>query len=142
MTVYGTPGQPANEPSTHKVGDRLYFLPGERKNGYAVPAGEVDVIRVIDHIEPTPYAPRFSYVVQVPGIAAATQGTDDSELYVIGEVPVDMRFEWTYIKTTCHVCRQQVTYANTKMRREEILRDGPTYPGMATHKEYRVCASC
>lgn len=130
------------EGAEHQVGDKLYFLPGQRPHGYVCPAGEVEVVRVVDHDEPTLYSPRFTYVVQVPGIDATRQGTDASELYAPGSVPVDYRFEMTYLKTTCADCRQQVTYANTKLRREEIKHDGLVYPGMATHKEFRVCVSC
>jgi len=128
------------EGAEHQVGDKLYFLPGERPHGYVCPAGEVEVVRVIDHGEPTPYAPRFSYVVQVPGISATRQGTDASELYKIGEVPKDYRFEWTYLTAICGECKAQVTYANTKLVEEPIHHDGPVYPGMATVKQRRVCA--
>jgi hypothetical protein len=140
--------QPAEEPkdetvegAEHQVGDKLYFLPGERPHGYVCPAGEVEVVRVVDHGDNVRFGQhRFTYVVQVPGIEATRQGTDASELHAPGSVPVDYRFEWTYLKTICADCRQEVTYANTKMRSEPIHHDGPVYPGMATRKEFRVCA--
>src|SRR5690242_11532827 len=54
---------PVEEPATetvegaeHQVGDVLYFLPGQRPHGYVCPAGEVEVVRVVDHGEPTPYS--------------------------------------------------------------------------------------
>ena len=128
------------EGAEHQVGDKLYFIPGERPHGYRCPAGEVEVVRVVDHVEATFWAPRFSYVVQVPGIRATRQGTDASELHKIGEVPVDYRFEWTYITAICGDCGEAPTYANTKIVETPILRDGPTYPGMATHEAKRVCA--
>ncbi|QKY79579.1 hypothetical protein SEA_PHTOWN_96 [Streptomyces phage PHTowN] len=128
------------EGAEHQVGDKLYFIPLERPHGYACPAGEVEVVRVIDHGEPTLYSPRFTYVVQVPGVPASSQGTDHRELHKIGEVPVDYRFEWTYLTAICSDCRQNVTFANSKIVEEPILREGPVYPGMATVKAKRVCA--
>lgn len=130
------------EGAEHQVGDVLYFLPGQRPHGYVCPAGEVEVVRVVDHGEPTAWSPRFTYVVQVPGIAATRQGTDASELYAPGSVPVDYRFEMTYLKAVCADCKKQVTYANTKLRSEPIEHEGPVYPGMCTTKEFRVCVSC
>ena len=126
----------------HQVGDKLYFIPLERPHGYRCPAGEVVVTKVVDHVEATAYSPRFTYVVQVPGVAATSQGTDARELHKIGEVPVDYRFEWTYITAICADCGAAPTYANTKIVEEPIVREGKTYPGMATHKAKRVCASC
>jgi hypothetical protein len=55
---------------------------------------------------------------------------------------VDYRFEWTYITAICADCGAAPTYANTKIVEEPIVREGKTYPGMATHKAKRVCASC
>ena len=127
------------EGAEHQVGDELYFLPGERVHGYRCPAGPVVVTRVVDHGEPTAWSPRFSYVVQVPGVAATSQGTTASELHKIGEVPRDDRFDETIIKTICGQCRQPVTYANTKIVKEPIHREGPVYPGMATEVQRRVC---
>lgn len=124
----------------HQVGDKLYFLPGERKHGYRCPAGEVVVTRVIDHGEPTLYAPRFSYVVQVPGISATAQGTTADELHEIGKVPMDYRFDETVMTAICADCRQQVTYANTKIVSEPVVREGKTYHGQTTTRERRVCA--
>lgn len=139
---------PVEEPATetvegaeHQVGDKLYFLPGERPYGYRCPAGEVEVVRVVDHSEYRRFGTeRFTYVVQVPGIEATRQGTDATELHAIGSVPVDYRFEWTYLTSKCPDCGGSPTYANTKIVTEPILRDGPTYPGMATNREKRVCA--
>jgi hypothetical protein len=131
---------PVVEGAEHQVGDELYFIPAERPSGYRCPAGPVVVARVIDHGEPTPYAPRFSYVVQVPGVPATGQGTDASELHKIGSVPVDYRFQDTYITAICSDCKASPTYANTKIVEEPILRDGPVYPGMATISAKRVCA--
>lgn len=130
------------EGAEHQVGDKLYFLPGERPHGYRCPAGEVEVVRVVDHVQATAYAPRFSYVVQVPGIAATSQGTDASELYAPGSVPVDYRFPETYDKAICGRCKGSVTYANTKIVSEPILRTGPTYYGQCTRREMRVCVAC
>lgn len=140
--------EPTPEPETvegaeFQVGDKLYFLPGERPHGYRCPAGEVEVTRVVDHGEfPRFGAQRFTYVVQVPGIAATSQGTDRTELHKPGEVPVDYRFPETYDKAICHTCRKSVTYANTKIVSEPIPRTGPTYYGQCTRREYRVCVSC
>ncbi|QKY78638.1 hypothetical protein SEA_DRYAD_100 [Streptomyces phage Dryad] len=130
------------EGAEHQVGDTLYFIPSKRPHGYRCPAGEVEVVRVVDHKEATAYAPRFSYVVQVPGIAATSQGTDASELHKIGEVPRDDRFDDTVVRTQCGKCRKPVTYANTKIVTEPIHHDGPVYPGMCTQKQFRVCADC
>lgn len=125
----------------HQVGDKLYFVPGERPHGYRCPAGEVEVVRVVDHGEHRRFGTeRFTYVVQVPGIEATRQGTDATELHEIGEVPVDYRFEWTYITAICADCGAAPTYANTKIVEEPIVREGKTYPGMATVKAKRVCA--
>lgn len=126
----------------HQVGDALYFLPGERPNGTSIPAGPVVVTKVVDHVQATAYAPRFSYVVQIPGIPAATQGTDASELHAPGSVPVDYRFPETYDKAVCADCKKSTTYANTKIVCEPIHRDGPVYTGMATRRERRVCVAC
>jgi len=131
------------EGAEHQVGDKLFFLPGERPHGYRCPAGEVEVVRVVDHGEHRRFGTeRFTYVVQVPGIDATRQGTDATELHKPGSVPEDYRFEWTYTKTICADCRQPVTYANTKIRTEPIERTGPTYYGQCTRKEFRVCVSC
>jgi hypothetical protein len=130
------------EGAEHQVGDELYFLPGQRPHGYCVPAGPVVVTKVVDHVQATAYAPRFSYVVQIPGVPAATQGTDASELHAPGSVPVDYRFPETYDKAVCADCHKSVTYANTKIVSEPIHRDGPVYPGMCTRRERRVCVSC
>lgn len=125
----------------HQVGDTLFFLPGKRPHGYRCPAGEVVVTRVVDHGDNVRFGQqRFTYVVQVPGIPATSQGTDATELHKIGEVPVDFRFEWTYTTAICAECGAAPTYANTKIVKEEIRRDGPVYPGMATARERRVCA--
>jgi len=128
------------EGAEHQVGDKLYFIPLERPHGYRCPAGEVVVTKVVDHVEATAYSPRFTYVVQVPGVAATSQGTDARELHKIGEVPVDYRFEWTYITAICADCKASPTYANTKIVETPIHRDGPVYPGMATVEAKRVCA--
>lgn len=129
------------EGAEHQVGDELYFIPSKSRTvTCAIPAGKVIVKRVVDHGEPTMYAPRFSYVVQIEGVPAATQGTDASELFAAGSVPVDYRFWETYTTAICADCRQPVAYANTKIVTEPILRDGPTYPGMCTHESRRVCA--
>lgn len=129
------------EGAKHQVGDKLYFVPGERPHGYRCPAGEVEVVRVVDHGEHRRFGTeRFTYVVQVPGIEATRQGTDATELHKIGEVPVDYRFEWTYITAICADCGAAPTYANTKIVEEPIVREGKTYPGMATVKAKRVCA--
>lgn len=128
------------EGAEHQVGDKLYFLPGQRPHGYVCPAGEVVVTKVVDHVEATAYAPRFSYVVQVPGIAATSQGTTASELHAPGSVPVDYRFDMTYMTAICSDCGAAPTYANTKIVSEPIHRDGPVYAGMCTVKERRVCA--
>lgn len=133
---------PKVEGAEHQVGDELYFLPKDRAHGYRCPAGPVVVARVIDHGEPTPYAPRFSYVVQVPGIPATGQGTDASELHAPGSVPVDYRFQDTYTTAICGTCGGAPTYANTKIVSEPIERAGKVYPGMCTTREKRVCVSC
>jgi len=130
------------EGAEHQVGDELYFLPGQRPHGYCVPAGPVVVTKVVDHVEATAWAPRFSYVVQIPGVPAATQGTTASELHAPGSVPVDYRFDETYMTAICGDCGGTPTYANTKIVSEPIHRDGPVYPGMCTTKERRVCVSC
>jgi len=140
--------EPTPEPETvegaeFQVGDKLYFLPGERPHGYRCPAGEVEVTRVVDHGEfPRFGAQRFTYVVQVPGIAATSQGTDRTELHKPGEVPVDYRFPETYDKAICAHCRKGVTYANTKIVSEPIEREGKVYAGMCTRREFRVCVAC
>jgi hypothetical protein len=130
------------EGAEHQVGDKLYFLPGERPHGYVCPAGEVEVVRVVDHGEfPRFGAQRFTYVVQVPGIPATSQGTDRTELHAPGSVPVDYRFPETYDKAICARCKGSVTYANTKIVSEPIPGNhGPTYYGIATRREFRVCA--
>lgn len=135
------------EGAEHQVGDRLYFLPGERPHGYVCPAGEVEVVRVIDHgdnVNPMWGQTRFTYVVQVPGIPATSQGTDHRELHKPGEVPVDYRFPETYDKAICARCKGGVTYANTKIVSEPIpgRESGPSYYGIPTRREYRVCVSC
>lgn len=140
-----TPVEPAKprivEGAEHQVGDKLYFIPGERPHGYCCPAGEVEVVRVVDHGDNVRFGQtRFTYVVQVPGVPATSQGTDHRELHKIGEVPVDYRFEWTYLTAICADCGAAPSYANTKIVEEPILRDGPVYPGMATIKAKRVCA--
>lgn len=130
------------EGAEFQVGDKLYFLPGERPHGYVCPAGEVEVVRVVDHGEfPRFGAQRFTYVVQVPGIPATSQGTDRTELHAPGSVPVDYRFPETYDKAICARCKGSVTYANTKIVSEPIPGNhGPTYYGIATRREFRVCA--
>jgi hypothetical protein len=131
------------EGAEHQVGDKLYFLPGQRPHGYVCPAGEVEVVRVVDHGDNVRFGQhRFTYVVQVPGIAATRQGTDVSELHAPGSVPVDYRFPETYDKAICHTCKKSVTYANTKIVSEPIPRTGPTYYGIATRREFRVCVAC
>lgn len=131
------------EGAEFQVGDKLYFLPGERPHGYRCPAGEVEVTRVVDHGEfPRFGAQRFTYVVQVPGIAATSQGTDRTELHKPGSVPVDYRFPETYDKAICGRCKGSVTYANTKIVSEPIPRTGPTYYGQCTRREMRVCVAC
>lgn len=136
------------EGAEHQVGDTLYFIPKDRPHGYCVPAGEVVVTKVVDHVEATAWAPRFSYVVQVPGVPAATQGTDASELHKPGSVPVDYRIWATHTTAICSDCRKAVTYANSKIVSEPIEyknEDGspkPVYYGMPTVKERRVCVSC
>lgn len=133
---------PVVEGAEYQMGQELYFLPKDRPHGYRCPAGPVVVARVIDHGEPTPYAPRFSYVVQVPGIPATGQGTDASELHAPGSVPVDYRFQDTYTTAKCSDCGGYPTYANTKIVSEPIERAGKVYPGMCTTREKRVCVSC
>lgn len=130
-----------NEIAKHQSGDRLYFLPGERPHGYRCPAGEVEVVRVVDHGEYRQFGTeRFTYVVQVPGIGATRQGADARELHIIGEVPTDERFDMTRLTTVCAECGSEPIYANTKIVEEPIHRDGPVYPGMAAVREKRVCA--
>jgi hypothetical protein len=129
----------------HQVGDVLYFIPSrDRKAPSYIPAGPVHVIRVVDHVQATMYSPRFTYVVQVPGVQAATQGTDARELYAAGSVPQDYRFWETYTNAVCQEqdCRKDVSYANSKIVREPIVRPAgqPVYPGMITAVERRVCA--
>jgi hypothetical protein len=132
---------PVVEDAEHQVGDELYFIPSKsRTYPAAIPAGKVVVAKVVDHQQATAWAPRFSYVVQIEGVPASTQGTDASELFAPGSVPVDYRFWETYTTAVCGECRQPVAYANTKIVTEPILRDGPTYPGMCTHTSRRVCA--
>lgn len=130
------------EGAEFQVGDKAYFLPVDRTHGYACPAGEVEVIRVVDHIEPTLWSPRFTYVVQVPGVPATSQGTDNRELHHLGKVPTDYRVWATYTTAVCYNCRKQVAYANTKIVSEPIEHDGPVYAGMCTVKETRVCVAC
>lgn len=130
-----------SETATHSVGDELYFIPSkDRTHGAYIPAGPVVVTRVVDHGEPTPYSPRFTYVVQVPNVPAATQGTDDRELYAAGSVPKDYRFWETYTTAICADCRAEVTYANTKTVETPVVREGKTYHGQATHTSRRICA--
>lgn len=131
------------EGAEHQVGDKLYFLPGERPHGYRCPAGEVEVVRVVDHGDERRFGQhRFTYVVQVPGIEATRQGTDASELHAPGSVPVDYRFQDTYCTAKCSDCGGYPTYANTKIVSEPIERAGKVYPGMCTTREKRVCVSC
>lgn len=42
----------------------------------------------------------------------------------------------------CSECRKEVPAAATQVVVEPIHRDGPTYYGMATSKERRVCTDC
>jgi len=137
-----TPEPEIVEGAEHQVGDKLYFLPGERPHGYVCPAGEIEVVRVVDHGDNVRFGQtRFTYVVQVPGIPATSQGTDHRELHAPGSVPVDYRFPETYDKAICSRCKGSVTYANTKIVSEPIPgRQGPTYYGIATRREFRVCA--
>src|SRR3546814_5848971 len=122
--------------------DLLYFIPSDsRTYPAAIPAGPVVVTRVVDHRQATMYSPRFTYVVQVPNVPAATQGTDARELYAAGSVPKDYRFWETYTTAVCADCRQEVTYANTKVLSEPVQREGKTYHGMTTRSERRVCAT-
>lgn len=130
------------EGAEFQVGDKGYFLPVDRTHGYACPAGEVEVIRVVDHGEPTLWSPRFTYVVQVPGVPATSQGTDNRELHHLGKVPTDYRVWATYTTAVCGSCKKQVAYANTKIVSEPIKHDGPVYAGMCTVKETRVCVAC
>ena len=131
-----------SETATHKVGDELYFIPSaDRQFPAFIPAGKVVVTRVVDHVQATMYSPRFTYVVQVPGIPAATQGTDDSELHAPGSVPEDCRFWETYTTAICAECRQPVAYANTKIVSEPVKHEGKVYHGMTTSVERRVCAT-
>lgn len=130
------------EGAEFQVGDKGYFLPVDRTHGYACPAGEVEVIRVVDHGEPTLWSPRFTYVVQVPGVPATSQGTDNRELHHLGKVPTDYRVWATYTTAICADCRKPVAYANTKIVSEPIHRDGPVYAGMCTVAERRVCVAC
>lgn len=130
-----------SETATHAVGDELYFIPSAtRVHGAHIPAGKVVVTKVVDHVQATMYSPRFTYVVQVPNVPAATQGTDDSELFAPGSVPTDYRFWETYTTAICADCRQPVAYANSKIVSEPVVREGKTYHGMTTHTERRVCA--
>lgn len=133
------------EDAEHQVGEVLYYIPSrDRKHPSYIPAGPVHVIRVVDHVQATMYSPRFTYVVQVPGVAGATQGTDASELHAPGAVPQDYRFWETYTNAVCQDrgCRQDVSYANSKIVKEPIIRPAgqPVYPGMITAVERRVCA--
>lgn len=129
------------EGAEHQVGDELYFIPcKERQFPAYIPAGEVVVTKVVDHGQATMYSPRFTYVVQVSNVPAATQGTDTTELHKVGEVPKDYRIWATYTTAICADCRAEVTYANSKIVSEPIPRTGPTYYGMATTRERRVCA--
>lgn len=133
------------EGAEHQVGDVLYFLPSkDRKYPSYIPAGLVHVIRVVDHVAATAWAPRFTYVVQIPGVAGATQGTDASELHAHGAVPQDYRFWETYTNAVCQDqdCRKDVSYANSKIVKEPVVRPAgqPVYPGMITAVERRVCA--
>ena len=131
----------ANQTAEHKVGDVLYFVPSERRVQPArIPSGEVMVTKVIDHGEPTPYAPRFTYVVQVEGVSGATQGTDASELFAFGAMPVDYRFWETYSISICSDCKKTVAYANTKIVSEPI--PGEKSYGQMQAKERRVCVAC
>jgi len=139
-----TPVEPAKpevvEGAEHQVGDKLYFLPGERPHGYVCPAGEVEVVRVVDHGEHRRFGTeQFTYVVQVPGISATRQGTDRTELHKLGSVPVDYRFQETYISAICARCGEAPAYANTKIIEEPIKHEGKVYPGMCTIKQSRVC---
>jgi hypothetical protein len=130
-----------SETAKHSVGDELYFISSaDRQFPAFIPSGKVIVTRVVDHCIETPYSPRFSYVVQVPSIPAATQGTDDRELYEIGAVPADERFWETKQTAVCADCGKAVAYANTKIVSEPVKREGKVYPGMATSVERRVCA--
>lgn len=131
------------EGAEHQAGDEVYFLPSrDRKHPAYIPAGKVIVKRVVDHVQATMYSPRFTYVVQVVGIPEATQGAISDELHKAGSVPEDYRFWETYTNAVCADCRQDVTYANSKIVREAIVRvvSQPVYPGMMTHIERRVCA--
>lgn len=131
------------EGAEHQVGDEVYYIPSSsRKHPSYIPAGKVIVTRVVDHGEATAYAPRLSYVVQVVGIAEATQGAGPNELHAPGSVPADYRFWETYTNAICADCRQDVSYANSKIVREKIVRpvEVPTYYGMISHIERRVCA--
>jgi hypothetical protein len=131
------------EDAEHQVGEEMYFIPSAKRTSPAyIPAGKVVVAKVVDHGQETQWAPRFSYVVYVKDLAAATQGTDASELFAPGSVPKDYRFWETYTTAVCGDCGESVAYANTKIVSEPIHRDGPVYAGMCTTREKRVCVSC
>lgn len=128
------------EGAEHQVGDELYFIPSDKRTyPAAIPAGKVVVKRVVDHVQATAYSPRFTYVVQVENVPAATQGTDATELYAPGSVPRDYRFWETYTGVPCADCRKDVSYANSKIVSEPIVRSGAIFPGMPTRAERRVC---
>ena len=69
------------EQAKYKAGDRLHFTPlaSRAPFGTAIAEGDVEVVEVVDHGSPTPYSPRFTYVVRALD-GSGTQGTDDREL--------------------------------------------------------------
>jgi len=76
-----TPDGDEIQSAKYAEGDRLHFTPSASRapHGTAIDEGDVIVTKVVDHGSPTPYSPRFTYVVRALN-GGETQGTDDREL--------------------------------------------------------------